>query len=474
VPRLSAFPKGFFAALMDGRMSVLEWIDLAASLGVDGVELYPGFLEGADLGAVRAAAERHGLALPMLCHSPDFTRPDPDARRREVERTRDMLRVTAALGGGHCRVLSGQNRPGLDAGAATEWVVECLWALVDDAAAAGVVMCLENHYKDGLWEYPEFAQSSARYLTILDAVDSPWLKAQYDPSNAVVAEEDPYALLERVLPRVATMHASDRRMEDGTLLHGVIGEGANDYDRIFATLAAAGFDGWVSIEDGEGPTVPAGLDNLRRSADFLRAAMARHFRPPTSHERMAGQPWDASYADGPAPWDLGGPQPAIVRLAFSGSVLDAGCGTGENALHVAAQGRPVLGVDVAPSAIAAAREAAARRGLPAEFAVADALHLDRLGREFDTVLDSGLFHTFDAAERRQYVASLASVTRRAGRLYVLCFSDAGPDPGPHPVSEAELRAAFADWQVVSIRPERIGTRFHAHGAPGWLATLERV
>jgi sugar phosphate isomerase/epimerase len=288
VPRLSAFPKGFFAALMERRMTVLEWIDLAAGLGVDGVELYPGFLEStasAHLATVRGAAERHGLALPMLCHSPDFTQPDAGARRREVERTREMLRVTAELGGGHCRVLSGQGRPGLDAEEATRWVVDSLWALVDDAAAAGVVMCLENHYKDGLWEHPEFAQSSRRYLAILDAVDSPWLKAQYDPSNAVVAEEDPYALLERVLPRVATMHASDRRMEDGTLHHGVIGEGANDYDRIFATLAAGGFDGWISIEDGEGPTIAAGLDNLRRSADFLRAAIARHWRPPTFARR---------------------------------------------------------------------------------------------------------------------------------------------------------------------------------------------
>jgi sugar phosphate isomerase/epimerase len=280
MPHLAAFPKGFFDLLVGGRMSVFEWIELAGTLDVDGVELYPRFLEALDsryLARVRAAAERHGLALPMLCHSPDFTRPDPDARRREVERTRDMLRVTAALGGGHCRVLSGQNRPGLPEADATQWVVESLWALVDDAAAAGVVMCLENHYIDSLWQYPEFAQSSRRYLAILDAVDSPWLKAQYDPSNALTAGEDQYALLERVLPRVATMHASDRRMSGGTLEHGVIGEGANDYDRIFSLLAGAGFAGWISIEDGEGPTIETGMDNLRRSASFLRAAIARHF-----------------------------------------------------------------------------------------------------------------------------------------------------------------------------------------------------
>jgi sugar phosphate isomerase/epimerase len=280
LPRLAAFPKGFFAALVERRMSVFGWIELAGGLDVDGVELYPLFLESVEarhLARVRAEAERHGLAVPMLCHSPDFTQPDRGARSREVARTREMLKATAELGGGHCRVLSGQNRPGLDEAEATRWVVECLWELVPAAEAENVVMCLENHYKDSLWQHPEFAQSSRRYAAILDAVDSPWLRAQYDPSNAVVAGEDPYALLERVAPRVATMHASDRRLVDGTLEHGVIGEGSNDYDQIFSTLARAGFDGWVSIEDGEGPTIEIGMENLRRSASFLRASMAGHF-----------------------------------------------------------------------------------------------------------------------------------------------------------------------------------------------------
>ena len=131
-------------------------------------------------------------------------------------------------------------------------------------------------------------------------------------------------------------------------------------------------------------------------------------RQPTSHERRAGQPWDASYLEGPAPWDVGRAQPAFVRLAaagaFAGDVLDAGCGTGENALHVAALGLNVLGVDVAETALSIARERAASLGVDAEFAVADALHLDRLGRVFETVLDCGLFHTFDRDERRDYVA----------------------------------------------------------------------
>ena len=209
-------------------------------------------------------------------------------------------------------------------------------------------------------------------------------------------------------------------------------------------------------------------------------------RRPTSHERMSGRPWDASYHDGPPPWDIGQPQPAIVRLAsaggFAGTVLDAGCGTGENALHVASLGLSVLGVDVAETALAIAREKARAkfkdRGIQVEFAAADAFHLERLGRMFETVLDCGLFHTFDDDdERTRYVASLASVTTQDGTLYVLCFSDHGPDTGPHPISEQELRAAFnpsAGWNVAAIQPDRIQTRIHDHGAPAWLATIKRI
>jgi SAM-dependent methyltransferase len=204
-------------------------------------------------------------------------------------------------------------------------------------------------------------------------------------------------------------------------------------------------------------------------------------RHPTSHERLTGLPWDASYHDGPAPWDTGQPQPAIVRLAargrFAGAVLDVGCGTGENALHLASLGLSVLGVDVAETALAIARAKADDRGIEAEFAAADAFQLQRLGRRFATVLDCGLLHTLDGQERPRYVASLASVTDHDGTLYVLCFADEGPDPGPHPIRQQELHAAFnpdTGWTVAAIEGDRVQTRYHDHGAPAWLATIKRI
>ena len=167
--------------------------------------------------------------------------------------------------------------------------------------------------------------------------------------------------------------------------------------------------------------------------------------------------WDASYtADGPPPWDIGRPQPAFVRLAdegrLTGRLLDAGCGTGENALLAASRGADVTGIDVAPTAIARARAKAAERGLTARFEVADALDLGRLSLTVDTVIDSGMFHNFGDGDRARYVASLAAVLRPAGVCHLMCFSDRQPGTwGPRRVRAEELRAAFSDgWTVESI------------------------
>jgi SAM-dependent methyltransferase len=223
---------------------------------------------------------------------------------------------------------------------------------------------------------------------------------------------------------------------------------------------------------------------LRKTAKYRWAMKDDPFgeRPPTSHERTTGRPWNDSYRDGPAPWDIGGPQPAIVRAAgesgLGGTILDAGCGSGENALYLASLGATVIGVDVAETALSIARSRATERGLNVSFVAEDAFSLTRLGRTFSGAIDCGLFHTFNGEERRRYVASLAGAIERGGILVLLCFRDEGRDSGPHPVREDELRAAFtpeAGWTIRSIERERVRTRFHdEHGAPAWLARIERI
>jgi SAM-dependent methyltransferase len=198
---------------------------------------------------------------------------------------------------------------------------------------------------------------------------------------------------------------------------------------------------------------------------------------------QAHPPWDASYTGGtPAPWDIGRPQPAFVRLAdegrLTGRLLDAGCGTGENALLAASHGADVTGIDVAPTAIARARAKATERGLTARFEVADALDLGRLGLSVDTVIDSGAFHVFSDDDRARYVARLAAVLRPAGACYLMCFSDRQPGTwGPRRVGADELRAAFADgWAIESIDPDafEINPVLGTTQVQAWLAVIRRV
>ena len=193
--------------------------------------------------------------------------------------------------------------------------------------------------------------------------------------------------------------------------------------------------------------------------------------------------WDTVYVAGtPPPWDVGRPQPAFVRLAdrgaLRGHLLDAGCGTGENALLAAAHSADVVGVDVSPTAIARARAKAAERGLSARFEVADALHLSQLGLTFDTVIDSGLFHVFDDENRARYVASLASALRSGGSCYLMCFSDLQPGTfGPRRVRKDEIISAFSDgWSVTGIEADEfvVNRELGIATARAWLATIRRL
>ncbi len=187
----------------------------------------------------------------------------------------------------------------------------------------------------------------------------------------------------------------------------------------------------------------------------------------------------SSVYQGTPPWDTGRPQHEFVQLEeageITGAVLDVGCGTGENALYLAARGHEVWGVDFTPRAIEKARDKASQRHLDVTFLVRDALQLDVLGRQFDTIIDSGLFHTLSDEERPRFVSSIASVLRRGGSYFMLCFSDLEPGSyGPQRVAQAEIREAFAHaWRVRYIRAARMESRRQLEGIHAWLSSIEK-
>ena len=294
---LAAFTKCFLNALcVTHEMSIDQWLDMSAAFDVDGHEFYWPFIPWQDpreLERIRRRVEDQGRTIPMLCYSPDFTKPDAAERKQEVEAEKVAIRTCPALGIQFCRVLSGQRRAEVSRQQGVRWVAECIQELLPEAEKHGVTLILENHYKDSFWSFPEFAQKREVFLELLAAIPRHQnFGVNFDPSNSVIAGEDPIELLEAVKDRVVSMHASDRYFEGGTLddllkvdanpntgyagilQHGVVGQGLNDYDRIFSILKQAGFHGWVSIEDGADPAT--GPRDIAESAIFLRKKMKQH------------------------------------------------------------------------------------------------------------------------------------------------------------------------------------------------------
>jgi len=291
-PRISVFPKYHFDELVAGEVSFEQWIRDAAMLGGEGIEHYDGFfrsLAPAGVDPIVRAIDETGQTTSMICFSPDFTHPDREERLRQVERQKAAIDLTVRLGARHCRTLSGQRFPGLTREDGIARTLEGIRRSLEYAERHDVVLCMENHYKDGTWRYPEFAQPEDIFLEIIEHIESPSFGVQYDPSNAFVGGFDPVKFLEKVRHRVVTMHASDRYLAPGATLadlatgdgatgyasalkHGETGKGLNDYDAIFRLLAEVGFSGWISVEAGLN-----GLDEIARSVEFLKRKRAQYF-----------------------------------------------------------------------------------------------------------------------------------------------------------------------------------------------------
>jgi sugar phosphate isomerase/epimerase len=295
--KIAAYPKCFeYDIGLHRTMSIFDWISIAKDgLDIDGLELYDKFLTSLDsdyLQEVVEAVMNAGFCIPMFICSPDFAHPDPDERKRAIEYESKMIEVSAFLGGEGviCRVLSGQQHPGVEREQGVHWVVESIRQLIPVAKEHGVILAMENHYKDSQWEYHEFALKKDVFLEIVDAIDNrDNFGVQYDPSNAIVAGDDPIELLNAVRDRIVSMHASDRYFVDdsawgrkdiskntigytNSLRHSVVGKGLNDYDEIFRILSEVGFNGWVSIEDGLN-----GISEMQESIEFLRRKIRKYY-----------------------------------------------------------------------------------------------------------------------------------------------------------------------------------------------------
>jgi sugar phosphate isomerase/epimerase len=293
--KIAAYPKCYeYDIGLHRTMTVFDWIQIAEKhLAVDGLEMYERFFTSLDksyLQQVVETVEEAGFEIPMFICSPDFTHPDADKRKQAIDYQRQMIEVAAFLGGKNtvCRILSGQNYKCISRQQGIEWVVEAIEEVIPTAKKFGVVLGMENHYKDSQWENPEFALRMDVFLEIINSIgERENFGVQFDPSNAIIAGDDPLDLLNAIKERVVSMHASDRYFKDNSktsfsmdssgigyadnLCHGVIGQGLNDYEAIFDTLSEVSFSGWISIEDGLN-----GIEEMKESLQFLRKMISKH------------------------------------------------------------------------------------------------------------------------------------------------------------------------------------------------------
>jgi sugar phosphate isomerase/epimerase len=268
--RLSCLPVSFFADIVDGRMTVADWARLGASLGLEAIDLSIAFVPdrtASGVGRLRREIESAGVRVAMLTSYPDFTHPDPLERERELAQAEDVARVAAGLGAQLVRVTAGQAHPETPKEAGIDWAVAGLQNLVERTRSLGVTPVYENHTKPFVWDYTDFSQPPDVFLEIVRRTADCGLGVNFDTANATAFSEDPLVLLEQVIDRVVSVHASDTAVR-GALQMVLLGTGLVPFRALFARLRKAGFAGWVCMEEG----ARLGKEGTAAAAHFVRAA----------------------------------------------------------------------------------------------------------------------------------------------------------------------------------------------------------
>jgi len=273
IVKLSCVPATYFMDLVEGRMSIEAWIDFAAALGLDGLDFGQAWFRDprrATIAALRRRMEDQGLEACLLRCAPDFTHPDPGARRATVEEMRRMIELASQLGARLIRVTAGQAYPSVSRPEGVRWVCEGLASLLPEATKAGVMLAYENHTQASVWQYRDFSEASAVFLEIVGATEGTGLRVNFDTANPLVHEEDPLPLLRQVGHRVVCVDANDTAVR-GRFEFCVVGRGLVPFAEIFRYLKGeVGYDGWISVEEFS----RTGEQGFRDAVRFVRKTWA--------------------------------------------------------------------------------------------------------------------------------------------------------------------------------------------------------
>lgn len=249
--KLSCLPVSIYPDLAAGRRSLGDWFRLARELGLDGADLSVAHVasrEPAYLDSLRREAREAGVPIVMLATYSDFTHPEAAERSRQIDDVRAWIAAAARLGVTFLRLTAGQAHAGVSEEDGLSWAADGLTACVGDARAAGVRLLYENHVRGAVWSANDFTQPAARFLEVVRRTDGSGLEILFDTANCLASNDDPFAVLGKIRPRIGAVHLSDIRRA-GAFEPVVIGTGAAPNAELLGTLAREGFDGWISIEE---------------------------------------------------------------------------------------------------------------------------------------------------------------------------------------------------------------------------------
>lgn len=266
--KLSCLPVSLYADFRRGALSLETWFQWARALGLDGADLSVAHLRSYEPGylhQLRDRARAQGLEIAMLVAYSDFTLPTAAQRERHCTLLERQIEAAACLNAPYIRLTAGQAWPGVNPRQGLRWAADGLQRAADWAAARGVQALYENHTRGSVWAWNDFSQAADRYLALVEATRDSALGLLFDTANNLALYDDPLSVLRQVAARVTAVHWADVK-EPGSFQPVVIGTGASPHREIAACLAAAGFDGWISVEEASG-TGRAGLRQGRIHAD---------------------------------------------------------------------------------------------------------------------------------------------------------------------------------------------------------------
>ena len=266
--KLSCLPVSFFADIISGKMSVGDWARMGAEVGLEAVDLSILFVPDRSPSAVASLRDQiaaAGVDLAMVTSYPDFTHPDPRQRAIELEKEVQIVETARDLGARMVRVTAGQAHPLTGEEEGIEWAVAGLTCLAQLTANTGVALVYENHAKPGAWEYTDFCQPPEIFLEIVRKTAGYNLGVNFDTGNAATFSPDPIAMLEAVIDRVVSIHASDSSTR-GELNHTLLGTGITPYREMFTCLKKHNWDGWICMEEAS----YQGREGLEIATAFVR------------------------------------------------------------------------------------------------------------------------------------------------------------------------------------------------------------